>query len=214
MELKNIELPLKFTRTFYHLLLISCLLTYVLAVTWSTPIPALFWINSAGVTIQFLALIYFFKAINVKYAEIRALYSNTTLYLMRIAFYSFLLKILVQTAVVIPYIATIGYTIRNYVIGFLHLMLLGMVTHFILAYGNTRGLVKLFSVPAKIGVGLLSAGFILSELILAAQGTMFWGAMGFIPKYYEVLFWTSALMPAGILVIIISQKGFLKFSNS
>ena len=52
---------------------------------------------------------------------------------------------------------------------------------------------------AKLAIGLILAGIILTELILFIQGTMLWNVMGFMPYYYEVLFGVSILIPVGIL---------------
>ncbi|MCB0637482.1 MAG: hypothetical protein KDC54_12725, partial [Lewinella sp.] len=56
------------------------------------------------------------------------------------------------------------------------------------------------------GLGLLFTGFLLSEGWLFLQGTFFWGAWGFLPAYYEVLFAVSALMPAGIALLLLGQS--------
>ncbi len=205
LENRGISMPLKLTNAFYWLLLLSCFLTFALAVTWSTPLPFLFLINSIGVSIQLAALISFLLIIKKVWREIRPVLSGWIRLLLVIAFLSFVLKIWIQTAVVIPYIATVAYTIRNYAIGFLHLMLLGMITSFILGYGSYRGLLNFRSSTAKIGLGLFLSGFIFSEAILFIQGTMFWGAMGFMPLYYELLFFVSLPMPLGIGILLIAQ---------
>ena len=51
-------------------------------------------------------------------------------------------------------------------------------------------------------LGGFIVGFILSEVVLFLQGTMFWGAMGFMPYYYELLFGVSALLPIGLFFIL------------
>ena len=48
LENAQITLP-KQTTTFFWLLTSSCLLTYILAVTWSNPLPILFYVNSAAI---------------------------------------------------------------------------------------------------------------------------------------------------------------------
>ena len=105
----------------------------------------------------------------------------------------------------IPYIATVAYTIRNFVIGFIHLVLLGVVTQFILGYAALNKVLSLRSRLSRLGLGLLLAGFFGSELLLFLQGAMFWGAMGFLPYYYEGLFGISLLMPAGVGVLLLGQ---------
>ncbi len=205
LENAQITLP-KQTTTFFWLLTSSCLLTYILAVTWSNPLPILFYINSVGVLLQFAALIVFLRIIKSLWGEIKQLSTKWINLLFGIAFISFVLKILIQTAVVIPYIATIGYTIRNYVVGFLHLLLLGLVTSFLVGLGTKYGFLIPQSRSAKIGIFLFLMGWIFTEILLFLQGTMFWGAMGFMPYYYALLFGCSMLLPIGIFFILMSRQ--------
>jgi len=209
LEDAQITLP-KQTTSFFWLLTSSCLLTYVLAVTWSNPLAILFYINSGGVLLQFGALIFFLRIIQSLWTEIKSLSVRWVNILLGVAFLSFILKILIQTAVVLPYIATIGYTIRNYVVGFLHLLLLGLVTSFLVGLGTKYGFLNSNSWKAKIGVFLFLIGVTLTEILLFLQGTMLWAALGFMPFYYEGLFYTSLLLPIGIFFILISKDKALK----
>ena len=205
LEDGRIVLPRR-TTTFYLFLSISCLLTYVLAVTWSKPLPILFYINSFGVLLQLAALIFFLLIIKKLWQPIKALSSRRVNFLFGVAFISFIIKIIIQTAVVIPYIATIAYTIRNFVIGFLHLLLLGLVTAFLLGLGTKFRFISEKSKLVQIGVVTFLSGLVLTEFILFLQGMLFWGAMGFLPYYYELLFYCSLLLPAGVLLLLLSER--------
>jgi hypothetical protein len=59
MEQRGIVLPAKRLRLFFILLVVSCMLTYALAVAWSNPLPIVFGINGTGVTLQLAALLVF-----------------------------------------------------------------------------------------------------------------------------------------------------------
>ncbi len=208
LENNGVQLPKGKVNTFFYLLTISCILTYVLAVTWSTPLPFLFWINSAGVAIQFAALFYFLLIYKDLRAFLEEKFSGWIRHLLFLSLICFVLKIIIQTAIIIPQLATVAYTIRNFVLGFIHLLLLGMMTCFILGLAADSKLVNLASKSAKIGLVLLLAGIILTELLLFGQGTMLWVGVGFIPAYYEVIFGASVLIPVGVLLLAYSQ--FLK----
>ncbi|MEE9372820.1 MAG: hypothetical protein V3V00_07170, partial [Saprospiraceae bacterium] len=136
LEYWNIIIPKRKVIIFYSLLLFSCLFTFALAVTWSTPVSGLFWINSLGVSLQFLALVYLFRMLKPYYSSIRRKLQGWILALFSIAVLSFIMKIVVQSAVVIPYIATVAYTIRLYVIGFIHLILLACITAAVFAFAS------------------------------------------------------------------------------
>jgi hypothetical protein len=189
-------------RWFYWLLVVSCFLTYALAIAWGEPKFAVFMTNSLGVTLQLAALIAFCFLLKKVWSPVRTIFSGWQGFLFKVAFGCFVVKILIQTAVVIPYIATIAYTIRNFVIGFLHLMLLGMVTCALLAYAIFHHLFPKSDAWVRLGTGIFLTGFLLSELLLFVQGTLLWAAMGFMPAYYELLFGVSCLMPVGILVLL------------
>jgi hypothetical protein len=124
------------------------------------------------------------------------------------------MKILVQTFVVTPFLATMAYTIRNYVIGFLHLILLGAVSFFIFARART-----LISIPAKqnldkLGLYLFIFGFIATEILLVLQGSMFWAAMGLIPGYYEILFGFTLFLPTGLLCMLLARIKNISLSEN
>jgi hypothetical protein len=202
---KGMSLEKNALKRFYYLLMISSLLTYVLAVTWSTPIPLLFWINGVGVLIQLAALYVFTRMILGAYKSAQKHLSPAGRRLFGVAMASFALKIFMQTVVVVPYFATVSYTIRNYVIGFIHLILIGMLTHMVLGAAVNSGILNPDSKRAKAGFLILLIGFILTEVLLFLQGTMFWGAVGFLPYYYELLFGASILLPTAVFLILISK---------
>ena len=196
---------LRLARLFFWLLVVSAFFTYALAVAWAEPLPIVFATNGLGVTLQLAAMVFFALLVIKSHRELHQQLGGWGFLLIKIAFACFALKVVMQAAVVIPYIATVAYTIRNFVIGFIHLVLLGVVTQFILGYAALNKVLSLRSRLSRLGLGLLLAGFFGSELLLFLQGAMFWGAMGFLPYYYEGLFGISLLMPAGVGVLLLGQ---------
>lgn len=206
LEQKGIVLPGRRIGLFFWLLSISCLLTYALAVAWSNPLPIVFAVNGAGVAIQLAALIAFLMLIRPQRNAILALFSGWSKSFLLIAFFSFAGKILVQTAVVIPFIAKAAYTIRNYVIGFIHLILLGALSCLVFSLAIRSGLLHNRTALARLGLVLFVAGLLGSEALLFLQGTLLWGAKGFLPYYYEALFGVSVLVPLGAALAGMGQR--------
>ena len=132
--------------------------------------------------------------------------SEVVRYLYGIEMISFTLKILAQTVVFLPYFAVVAYTIRNFVIAFIHIIVLGIASHMVLAAGGVNGLITFTRRSSVFGVILFSAGFILSELLLTTQGALFWAAQGFMPNYYVMITIVSALIPLGILLLLTGQR--------
>ncbi len=205
LERRRISLPTEYLAPFFKLLVISCFLTYALAVTWSSPIDLIFWINSLGVAIQTVALYYFIRVSRILATAIKGAFQGLVLYLFYITAICFVLKNLIQGFVILPDIAVVAYTIRNFVIGFIHLLLLGIVTHalFLLAL-EERWLLSTHR-SARVGVIFFTAGFIVTESLLTAQGLMLWAGWGFIPHYYLWLALLSILLPVGAALLYRSR---------
>ena len=173
---------------------------------WSSPgpklstacLPSMDW----GVLVQLVALWYFLRAMIPHLRSIQHSFSFWVKMMIGIALACLIFKILLQGAVIVPGIAQIAYTIRNFVIGFFHLILLGVISHFLLGYGMSSGLLSIRSPWIRVGLILFSTGFVLSEIILFVQGLMFWGGQGFLPAYYETLFGVSALMLLGLVIVL------------
>ena len=200
LETRNIPLDARRVKYFITLLTISCLLTYALAVTWSTPVPMLFIINSTGVVLQLAAVILLIYVLYKALFNRHLFPKNINLYL-GIAGISWVLKVAIQTAVIVPYLATVGYTLRNFVIGFLHLLLLGMATTAVLAFLNFERK-NSFPNSLKVGMVVLITGIVLSEITLFIQGILLWTGHGFLPGYYGLIFSLSSLLPLGVAILI------------
>ena len=184
---------------------LSALLTFALAIAWSERHVPVFAVNSLGVLLQCWAAWRTLMA--MRKASVQA-YVKTTQW-MRIMIGVMLLamatKVAVQAAVSIPAVATMGFTIRNYVIGFIHLNTLGAITSLLFAHALMRGWFDERKRVVRIGLTLFIAGFAGSELLIFGQGTLFWAGLGMVPGYYWMLFGVSVLLPLGVIALLVSS---------
>lgn len=86
-----------------------------------------------------------------------------------IAMLAFICKMLFQALTIIPSLGMLAFSNRPVVIGFLHLVLLGFVSLFILAYCIENRLFR-YSMPGGIGLWTFVTGIVLNELVLFSQG--------------------------------------------
>ena len=109
------------------------------------------------------------------------------------------IKLLLQMGSTIPSLSTLAFGFRPIVIGYLHLVLLGVVSLFILGYSMSVGLLA-ETKRAKTGVTVFIAGIILNELALMVQGAT---AMGYVvvPYINETLLGIAVVMFAGVLML-------------
>ena len=93
--------------------------------------------------------------------------------------------------------ATIAYSLRYFVVGFLHLVLLGAISSSLFGFAMLRGLLNGHSIYTKMGILLFLIGFTLTEVFLFTQGAMVFIDME-LPKYFEILLGASFLLVLGI----------------
>lgn len=195
-----LQLP-KWTLTALHVSLIS---TFALSIAWSSPIPGLFLINGIGVLLQFITYWFFIQAIITHLSNSYRFPSSWADKLLWLGIISLFAKAIIQAALIIPDVAAVASTIRTYVIGFVHLVMLGAITFGLGAVAvKKQWLAK--NQLSKLGWLILGIGFISSELLLLLQGTLFWGKLGFIPAYHQLIFWSSAVFPVGLLILLLAQ---------
>ncbi len=202
LEHHKIEITSRRFFWFYRLMVVSCIMTFALAVSWSTPDKLIFWTNSIGVLIQLAALITFFYVIAKVRLRLKEHLLGWTHFLLVFSFVCLSIKIVTQALVAIPHLAVISYTIRNFVVGFIHLIMLGLMTSFALAM--ILQLLNRITVFAKVGIVMITLAFLSTEILLFGQGLLVWAQKGFLPNYHHIITICSLLFPVGLLFFLTS----------
>ncbi len=197
-----VQLP-KYTFT---LLQTSVVLTYALSITWSTPEDVLFYLNSMGVLLQLLAFGMLWQGF-ARSGKISFKKGSIADWLFRLGILSLALKVLAQGAVAIPFFAKISYVIRNFVIGFIHLTMLGAFSLTLMALLLFRHLLPTTKLAVN-GYRLLMMGFVVTEAMLFFQGLLLWTEKGFLPFYHEILFTLTLSLPISLVFIFLSYNNF------
>ncbi|HRH70335.1 MAG TPA: hypothetical protein PLB89_12585 [Flavobacteriales bacterium] len=186
-----------------RLWLVSAVLTFALAIAWSERHWPIIAINSLGVLLQLWAGWRTAKAI--RHTQ-RMLFAKAPLWAWRCVTYALIfmaLKVLIQTVVAVPPVAVIALTIRNYVIGFIHLNMLGAISMMLFAMALLRGWFGSTNLLVRIGLSLFTGGVLLSEAALFLQGTLFWAGQGMIPGYHWIQLLTSVPIPVGVVLLLV-----------
>lgn len=177
----------------------SCIPAYFLSALWlDLPIVVYLLIILAALS-QCIAWIIFIKEIkqkNILVFDKENYFGSTLIVLAGIALS---IKLLLQTFSTIPSLSQIAFGFRPIVIGYLHLMLLGVVTIFIIGFIFSN---KIFQL-SKIGRGgalLFIAGIIINQMLLMIQGVT---AMEYIwiPYINEALLMAAITMFTGLLFL-------------
>lgn len=185
-------------------LILSVVFTLALPISWFIKLPVLNIINSLGVIFQ---LIGFYHLIIALKKPLNTFLSSATFYIKTLVYFiliSMVIKVLFQSFSVVPEVNEASIQIRNLVIGFIHLLMLGVISGALLFFLSLEGVFKQRKIVAQIGLGLFMLGFVLSEAYLFLQGVMYYFNLGEISAYHQSLFVWSAFIVLGIMLVLIN----------
>ncbi len=195
----------RYLNYFYWLLCSGTVLTYALAVAWSTPKWWIYLTNSIGATLQLLAFVFLIRSLKNIVPRLKPHIDFRYFILFRVSLVVIVLKGIIQAVVILPFMAKIAYTIRNYVMGFIHLLMLAGISLFLIGYAYHHHFIRLHDRWSPLGMFFVLAGILSSEAVLFLQGTMLWIGWGFLPAYYFLIFFCSVLIPLGISLLIVAH---------
>lgn len=188
---------------FYNLFVIGTVLTLALPVSWSLSNPIFYWINVVGVVLQLFSAILFIQIIQTQFQTFFSPLSSLEKIVYRFALLSLALKILIQLVVLVPELTQVSHQIRNFVIGYIHLTMLGIITGFLFGFAFQNNYLNSKNSIQKWGTILFLLGFVATEILLFLQGIwLFLNNVSF-PNYYQNLFLSSIFLPVGLLMLTI-----------
>lgn len=189
----------------FHLFFWSCLPAYLLSVLWMKPPAAVYLLAGAAALGQVLAVAWLLNLLYRQRKSLSVFFAGWPRLLAVLALLALVLKTGMQLASALPYVADLANSVRNFIIGYLHLMLIGFISFFLLAYFVWQGKLDASRGSSRWGLGIFLAGFLLTEGLLFLQGFFFWQNLGLIPEYFKVLFWLSTLLPVGVGLFLLGQ---------
>ncbi|MNT24075.1 hypothetical protein D3C72_1595270 [compost metagenome] len=153
---------------------------------------------------QLGAFIYFYKMLKPQIIDFKKTLNKTTKMVYALALCSLFLKIGIQLLTLFPNLAEVSHQIRNFVIGFIHLTTLGIITGFLFGILLQNKMLSANSSSLKIGVKCFISGYILTEVLLFLQGWFFFFEEGSIPGYFQSILIFSILLVLGLVLIMSS----------
>lgn len=126
--------------------------------------------------------------------------------LWRLVLLSFVIKSLLQSGTLVPELGQAVFGLRSIIIGFLHLIFLGLVSLYILAhYIQWRGLTA-EKWATRMAVWVFTSGVLMQEALLGIQGTSL--LFGTNSPLYNWLLWGAAMLlfVGAVLMLVASTK--------
>lgn len=175
---------------------------YILSLLWLKIDISFRLIAGAAAILQLLAFAFLVKAIWKPIVQTITL--RITKLLWFLAFVAVFIKFILQTCSVFPVFETFAFAHRAIIIGYIHLVLLGFVTLFLIGNYLLQGYWKIAARPTKIGLALFVSGIILNELVLFLQGLFAITMTGFAGTN-TYLFWIAIMLFIGLVTLLIQQ---------
>jgi hypothetical protein len=186
----------------------ACVPAYLLSTLWMQMPLWIYLLVVIAAFAQIAGWIWMIRVIKPQMAEVNKKFSVLSQWLLGLSAIAMSLKFLLQLASTIPSLSTLTFGFRPVVIGYLHLVLLGCITLFILGYIFANKLIVL-NKNAFRGVIIFTSGIFINEALLMIQGI---SAMEYInvPFINELLLSAAVILFTGLVVLNISQKNFYK----
>lgn len=177
---------------------------YFLSTLWM-PMPM--WVYVLVVIAAFAQVIAFIWLVNIimkNWNELKKYFSATAKCILGLSAAALFIKLLLQLGSTIPALSDLAFGFRPIVIGYLHLVLLGVITLFLLGYIFSEMHFKLTKLTTT-GIFIFAGAVILNEIVLMVQGVV---AISYntIPFVNEILLGTALLLFSGALLMSFAKR--------
>lgn len=188
----------KFTLIFW-LFALACIPSYFLSVLWLPMSLTMYILIILSAFAQLIAWMILIKFVFKQYSILQSILSKNSKWILALSAIALSIKLLLQLLSTIPSLSQISFGFRPIVIGYLHLVLLGVISLFIIGYILSNDLIKTNHFIHK-GLLLFVAGIIVNELLLMLQGIMSMGYVS-IPYINEFLLLAALIMFTGLVLL-------------
>jgi hypothetical protein len=189
-------------KTIFWLFCLACVPAYFLSALWM-PIPvSIYLLVIAAAIAQVIAWCLLVRLMFNNKTTIKLVLNDKSRWLFLLAGIALTIKLLLQLGSTHPALSQLAFGFRPIVIGYLHLVLLGVITIFILGYIISIDLIARgkYFMP---GIRIFIAGIIINEILLMLQGTLGL-SYSIVPFINELLLIAALIMFSGILLFNIN----------
>jgi hypothetical protein len=192
-------------KLFLNLMIWACIPGYLVSVLWIMPPLWMFIIAGISGLLQLVAVVALMREFFAQKNEIKKSASVPGAKLLYISFFSLVVKLSLQFFCVFPALNKFVFGHRPVIIGYLHLVLVGFLSFFLIGMSLNKGVLNFKRKFAKTGLLLFVLGFIVQEIVLLADGIDN-VLMIALPGLPAVLFIAAATMLSGIILFVVSQR--------
>lgn len=155
-------------RSFLIFSLLSVGLTFSLPVSWYFPAGHWHLVQVSGAVLQ--AYVTLRLLLSLRHQLKLKILSAPERILLVFSLFSLFLKTVSPLLLIYPGLMNLSHEIRSIAIAYIHLLMLGMITGFLVFFLVHRAVLNAHSIALKWGIGLFITGFLSTEAILFFQG--------------------------------------------
>lgn len=188
----------------FWLFFLAAIPAYFLSALWMNIPVWLYVLVIASAFAQVLGWVYTIGIIQQQLVLLKKSMPPIAKWLLLFSGIALSIKLILQLGSTIPSLSDLAFGFRPIVIGYLHLVLLGIITLFIIGY-MFAGKSIITNKKAVAGAGIFTGGIIMNEIFLMAQGV---AALNYtnIPFINQALLITAGIMFTGLFILVFSQK--------
>jgi hypothetical protein len=199
------------SKLFFWLMFGGCFPGYLLSVLWGNPAAIIYIIAGLGAFMHLLALTQLCDILKSNKKRIFNILHPYTRKLATIVFLAFCLKLFLQFLGVLPLIVRWTTAYRVLVIGYLHLVLLGIVTLSLFSVFIQKNILGLNKITL-CGIGMFIWGFLLTEVLLFTEALLNISNT-YIPNFNFWMFYATILLPIGATLMLRGHLTVMYISN-
>lgn len=187
----------------YKGMVFACVPAFFLSALWMKLPGWIYWLTVLATMIQFLSWLKFLQLIYLNLDKFRLKFSKYLNLFFILAGMAVSIKLMLQLGSTIPEISKLAFGFRPIVIAYLHLVLLGAITIFLIAYGYSIRIIPETKL-SHAGLLIFVSGVLLNELVLMVQGIASFSYFA-VPYVNQVLFIVALIILSGLIMVLISK---------
>jgi hypothetical protein len=182
----------------------ACIPAYLLSVLWLQLPWYIYIFPILAVILQMIGLLRLMKHLKLQLQHIISTWIRPVRIILGLSFMALIIKLILQAGSLFPEISKLAFGFRSIVIAYLHLVLLGITTLFLLGFMLMQGYIPQVKL-AIWGLLLFCVGVFANELILMVQGVASFAYI-LIPYTNEMLLGVSIFMLFSLTLVLFSYR--------
>ncbi len=203
LERRGITINPKQINLIYKLLLVAVFLGYFSNILWAKPGWIFNLISMAGGLAEIIGFMLLLRILLRYRRYLKHQISAFSYQILLVVLLLLFTKATLQFIGSLQYYADLSYRIRDFIIGYLHLIMLGIFSPFLLVLAHELNFFKLKKIPFL----LFFTGFTVTETLIFLRGIFQWFEWSYNGNLFnQFLFYFTLLMFSGILFLVINTQ--------